>query len=166
MRHYEAKIKDLEVEIFQQRNLNKALEKMLRELIKKFKAQKNRIKDELAETSDAKDGLTAYVADTERELAETLEKKVLYKEKAKRHKKKNLRYSDKYVTCEKHLIETQADYEFMEESLSIIIGENIFLQDRLFYSYMYLQYCVVGWKYRFKQWWTGIYHIDKLREKL
>ena len=43
-RHYEARIKDLEVSLFQQRNLNNELERMLRDLIGKFKKQKRHIR--------------------------------------------------------------------------------------------------------------------------
>lgn len=150
MKHFEAKVKDLEVELWQQRNLNRALEKMLRELIVKFKKQKNKIKNKLAKTSDAKDELAAYVKETEENLVDMLTREVKYKAKAQRHKKKNIKYTDKYLACEKNLTEAKADN----------------LYDDRERAYDYLQYCVVGWKYRFKQWWIGIYYIDKLRDKL
>ena len=166
MKHYEAKIKDLEVSLFQQRNLNNKLEQMLRDLIGKFKKQKNKIKDELSETANAKENVEIRLYETSEVLDQTLEKKTTYKEKAKRHKRKHLKYADNYSACEKNLILAQDDVKFLENLLDAVTDANVRLYDSRERAYEYLQYCVVGWKYRFKQWWTGIYHIDKLRDKL
>lgn len=116
--------------------------------------------------SVAKDGLAAYVVEVEKALVEEAEKHVKYKAKAKRHKRKNIKYSDKYSACEKNLMETQAELAFTEDLLEGLTAANVHLYDKLGCANRYIYFCSPTLKNRFKQWWTGIYHIDKLREKL